>query len=213
MDTRPIIVAIEGPDGCGKTRHVGRAVEHLRAQGIEARAFHHAKPGEGNAVLDAIGYTEQRSALVDSLPRGDVVIADRWFWSTLAYRNGLLRDVNTPASAVMGTGQLRDIAEEEADAMGWGRVATRFDDVLPVVVVNYVAPHVAVRMALIVLDAPDTVLDARLSGRGEALLARRHGGRAVYRRATCVDTSGDTADALVPRLVRWAVDGLRMGAL
>lgn len=47
----------------------------------------------------------------------------------------------------------------------------------------------------------------------ELLRARRHGERAFYRRATCVDTSGETADLIVPRLVRWAVDGLRMGAL
>lgn len=55
------------------------------------------------------------------------------------------------------------------------------------------------RATAVFLDAPDDVLDARLAGRGEPLCPTRHGMRAFYRRATCIDTSTD--------------EGLRLGAL
>lgn len=214
-DTRPIIVAIEGADGSGKTRHVQAAVESLGRAGYKARAFHHAAPPESerNPLRAALWYAEKRREFVQTLCAGDVTIADRWFWSTLALRNGLIRDPSTPTGDMTGTRTMREIAEEEADALHWSRVATQFDDVLPAVRVNDAAPRATVRMALVVLDAPDAVLDARLAAREEPLPSRRHGERAFYRRATCVDTSGETADLIVPRLVRWAVDGLRMGAL
>lgn len=211
-NTRPVIVAIEGADAVGKSTHVRAAVEHLRVQGINARAFHHAKPDEGDPGLDAIAYMEQRMALVASLAPGDVVVADRWFWSTIAFCLGRARD---PACVRTrhGDSYTRTVAEGEARASGFDNVGTRFLDVMPLVVVNSPAPHVRARIAVVVLDAPDAVLDARLAGRGEQLLGRRYGERAFYRRATCIDTSTDEARTLVPRLLAWAVEGLRMGAL
>lgn len=213
MDTRPIIVAIEGADGSGKTRHVQAAVESLGRAGYKARAFHHPAPKDPHCLSGqelALWYAARRGDLIGSLSPGDVVVADRWFWSTLAVRAAMLSQMRRPCDDTM---EMRCTAEEEADTMGWLRPAVLLDDTLPIVVVNTPAPRAVVRMAAIFLDAPDGVLDDRIAARGEPLWPARHGERAFYRRATCVDTSQETADLVVPRLVRWAVDGLRMGAL
>lgn len=186
-DTRPIIIAIEGPDGVGKTTHVKNAVEHLRAYGIAARAFHHTRPHADCIVLAARGYAWQRSILLDGMRDSDVVIANRWYWSTYAASASVPDDQTEDA--------LIDIARAERDSQpGHCRIET------------------------IVLDAPSDVLDARLSARGEMLPDDREYIRRYYRDATIsrrmrVDTT--TPDALdrSARLIRWAVDGLRMGAL
>ena len=155
-------------------------------------------------------YAEQRRALLGALSPGDVVIADRWFWSTLALRAAIH---SGPRRDDVDTMDMRCSAEDEADMMGWLRHAVHLSDVLPSVIVNAPRSRAEARMAAVFLDAPDAVLDARLSGRGEPLCPTRYGMRKFYRRATCIDTSTDEARTLVPRLVAWAVEGLRMGAL
>ena len=70
-----------------------------------------------------------------------------------------------------------------------------------------------VRIAVVVLDAPDEVLDARLRARREELPASRVGTRKFYRGATCIDTSRDDAADTVARIATWAIDGIRVGAL
>ena len=121
---------IEGPDGSGKTTHVRAAVEHLRAVGIAARAFHHPAPPERGMPGERIAhwYAEQRRALLGALSPGDVVIADRWFWSTLALRAAIH---SGPRRDDVDTMDMRCSAEDEADMMGWLRHAVHLSDVLP----------------------------------------------------------------------------------
>lgn len=210
-DTRPIIVAIEGADGSGKTRHVRAAVEALwRAGHVRARAFHHPQPDnvDPSPTRTASWYATVRRRFLDGLSAGDIVIADRWFWSTLARREGIVR-----ASSAYNYPGMRDLVADEADAMLWGRDEAWLSSFCPKVIANRSAPTVPVRMAAIFLDSPDWTLDARLAARGEALPETRHGERAFYRRAQCIDTSEDGAGEAVSRLVVWAVDGIRMGAL
>lgn len=84
----PRIVAIEGTDGCGKTTHAGWLADALCAAGVRAIAWHHPPPSvrgvayEGGPYSLALHYALERARFVERLPDVDVVVADRWLWST-----------------------------------------------------------------------------------------------------------------------------------
>lgn len=189
-NNRPIVIAIEGPDGVGKTTHVRAAVEHLRAQGIEARAFHHTKPDTDDPVEAARIYAQQRCDLVDGLTPGDVVVADGWNISTWAHGLTMASDV----ARAMG-----DVADDE----GYGEDIPK--------------GHFDAYIGLVILDAPDEVLDARLASRGESLPDGRHRERGYYRLLSSYrnidsfDASPSDATARTARCVAWVIEGVRMG--
>lgn len=77
----PRILVLEGPDGCGKSTHADRLAAALRAEGVDAVAFHHTKPADADPVLAALDYAAQRRRLVLTPPAA-VIVADRWSQST-----------------------------------------------------------------------------------------------------------------------------------
>lgn len=95
------LIVIEGPDGSGHSTHADLLATALRAAGLDAESWHHTRPAKGDPYLDALSYAQQRADLVVSAPRA-IVVADRWYWSTLT--EGLAR----------GQGGLRDLATAEA---------------------------------------------------------------------------------------------------
>jgi dTMP kinase len=107
-----LFVALDGPDGCGKSTQARRLVEALRAQG--RTVLHLREPGSTPfgerlraALLDpavgelaplteALAFFAARRAMLDeevgpALARGDVVIAERSFLSTIVYQGSAFR--------------------------------------------------------------------------------------------------------------------------
>lgn len=203
-DQRPIVLVLEGASGAGKTHHTKGAVLHLTAWGIPAKPFLHTDvSGELSPSEAAAFYAARRNVLVKEVGTGSVTIADGWHWSTVALA-GVERDYNERA-LMMNT------AFVESVRWGWGRTPT-----LPMttgVVANDRASPV--RMALIVLDAPDSILDERQGAHGRALHASRCEVRRRYRESVhAFQTSdGALADRIVPALCRVAVEAIRAGEI
>lgn len=108
------ILVLEGPDGCGKSHHTDRLAAALRAEGIDAVAFHHAKPADADPVLAALDYAAQRRRLVLA-PPAEVIVADRWEVSTWALGRAMRE------TCIGHHGQaLIDLANAEG---GWAGVA------------------------------------------------------------------------------------------
>lgn len=146
-------IVIEGADGTGTTTHTDLLTLALRSCGVDAVAFHHARPSLGNAWLDALDYARQRALLVASKPTA-LVVADRWHWSTL-----------TEAAA---------LASSSLDALHraeWLR-----------------SP---IALATFILDAPDDVLDARITARGEEVTHRDRIRRLAYRELAALPNNRD----------------------
>ena len=102
-----ILIAFEGIDGCGKSTQAALLAERLRAEG---RAVVHVREPGATPVAEAIReillhghdmhvspeaemflYVAARADLysrtiLPALARGDTVISDRCFWSTIAYQ-------------------------------------------------------------------------------------------------------------------------------
>lgn len=91
------LIVIEGVDGAGTTTHTDLLAAALRAEGVDAVAWHHTRPGLGAPWLDALAYAQQRADLAASGPRAAVLVVDRWWHSTLfegrALRLGALRSL------------------------------------------------------------------------------------------------------------------------
>jgi len=77
-----LVVAIDAPDGAGKSSCVDRVAHMVRGQ-----AFHHDTPRGLDVFAAAIAYRTQRE--VFTTWRGRLVIADRWWLSTLALSHAI----------------------------------------------------------------------------------------------------------------------------
>jgi len=99
------LIVLEGIDGCGKSTQLERLVERLRAAGREPRVLR--EPGgtelgerirailldpatEACPIAELLGYQVARAQLVHqelkpALERGELVVLDRFWYSTIAY--------------------------------------------------------------------------------------------------------------------------------
>ncbi len=107
MSGRGLLITFEGSDGCGKSTHVARLAEHMRALGLEVLVLR--EPGStriGESIrrilldpensemspwCELLLYEASRAQLVEealspALERGEVVICDRFSDSTMAYQ-------------------------------------------------------------------------------------------------------------------------------
>lgn len=110
----PRILVLEGPDGCGKSTHADRLAAALRAESVDAVAFHHAKPADADPVLAALDYAAQRRRLVLAPPAA-VIVADRWTPSTWCLGYALSQmSGGTDAEALRVGRALRSIAKMES---------------------------------------------------------------------------------------------------
>ena len=179
----PRVLVLEGCDGCGKSSHADRLAAALRAEGHNARAFHHTKPADADPILAALDYAAQRRRLVLN-PPASVIVADRWAWSTWALGRALMMQ---SGSAIGAT--LTSLATAE----------------MPV---SYV-PH---GIAIAALEAPSEVLNARLAARRtpatemDELLREAYGLLGPGGRR--IDTSRP-ADVVAAELLAWARGVLR----
>lgn len=177
------ILVLEGPGGCGKSTHADRLAAALRAEGHDARAFHHAKPATADAVAAALDYARQRQEMVCNQP-GAVIVADRWTPSTWCTGSAMSAVLKLDHRNLFG---LTDLAHAEA------RWLPRCDGAL--------------------LWAPDPVLDARLKARGTPANEMDRKLREAYAwwAGTSVprfDTSRP-ADLVAAELLAWARGALR----
>lgn len=88
-----LVIALEGADGAGKSSCVDR-VAHM----VRGVAFHHDAIRGRDALDAARGYREQRRCVVGW--RGRVIVADRWWLSTLALSHIAQAGVDTLAASV-----------------------------------------------------------------------------------------------------------------
>jgi hypothetical protein len=177
------ILALEGPDGCGKSTHADRLAAALRAEGVDAVAFHHAKPVTDDVVAAALDYARQRHEMVRNTTAA-VIVADRWTPSTWCLGSAMAALLKLEHRNLFG---LTDLAHAEA------RWLPRCDGAL--------------------LWAPDPVLDARLKARGTPANEMHRKLREAYAwwAGTAVprfDTSRP-ADAVAAGLLAWARGVLR----
>lgn len=116
-----MLIVLEGIDGCGKTTQARRLAEHLRARGRVVSALR--EPGGtrlGEAVrallldpateacptAELFGYLTARAQLcaaviAPALARGETVVLDRFYHSTLAYQGyGLGLDLDLVRAAI-----------------------------------------------------------------------------------------------------------------
>jgi thymidylate kinase len=107
-----LVVAIEGPDGCSKSTTTDR-VAHM----TKASAFHHDTPRGLDVFAAAIAYRTQRE--VFTTWRGRLVIADRWWMSSLALSHAIQSTADAAQSdeehdrIVAHAQRLRSIALDE----------------------------------------------------------------------------------------------------
>ena len=81
------LIVIEGCDGTGTSTHTDALVYNLRESGYAAIGFHHPPPPKGCSPWTRVShYASERSKLVDQYGDQDVVVvADRWYHSTLVF--------------------------------------------------------------------------------------------------------------------------------
>lgn len=152
----PRVIVLEGPDGCGKTAHADLLADALRASGISARSFHHAKPPRGASAYEAaLHFAAERAGLLRRT-QCDVVVADRWHTSTSVLATAM-RHMGADASTVRAM-RLTSEAEDSGFTLAGAAITEVF------------------------LDAPDAVLDARLLARGTPATEMDRAIRAAYRR-------------------------------
>lgn len=104
---KPLFIAIDGPDGSGKTTLVKRLVQHFKDQGEPCETFiaigqgplgaicremtvHRQTNNEAFlALLPLVAHMEcYHNYVVKALAQGKHVIVDRWVYSYLAYQYG-----------------------------------------------------------------------------------------------------------------------------
>lgn len=186
MTTR--FLTIEGCHATGTSTHADALAAALRAQGIDAVAWHHPRHPDGAEGIARVVHYERSRRFVRHAkaapPRMDrpcrerVVVMDRGPWS------GLVHALALEAAGVRRLDSGHHVAAMEL-ALWW--------DGLPVAM----------------LDAADATLDARLLLRGEDPAAS-HGERAQWRRLAAAEgwpviaTDGDR-DGVTRALLTWAL--------
>lgn len=115
-------VTLEGPEGSGKTSHIPRLVESLRGLGLSVfptrepggtdigeqirEVIHSLKNVEMHPRTEALLYQAARAQIVEQqirprLEKGEIVISDRYFDSTIAYQGfGHMQDIDEIKSIV-----------------------------------------------------------------------------------------------------------------
>ncbi len=129
--TRGLLIALEGIDGAGKSTLKRRLVARLRADGLRVAGWHEpTDPGLGRKA-QALGPNDPwgaamcftldrllaRPQLERLLRTHDVVVADRSFYSTLAYQGSAL-----PAARARRLVQLETGASPGPDRVLWLRL-------------------------------------------------------------------------------------------
>ena len=144
--TRGSLLVLEGLDGSGKSTQLPRLARRLRARGhtvVETREPYDCAPGrkirelarrgEAIAAEDELElFMQQRrlhvhERIAPALARGELVLSDRYFLSTVAYQGARGLDPETLLAANEAEFPLPDLALllELAPAAGLARVASR----------------------------------------------------------------------------------------
>jgi dTMP kinase len=144
--TRGSLVVFEGLDGTGKSTQLPRLAARLRARGyevLETREPHDSAPGRRIRELarshaavapeaELALFMEQRrlhvrERIAPALARGEVVLSDRYFLSTVAYQGGRGLDPAALLAANEAEFPLPDLALllELPPAAGLARVVAR----------------------------------------------------------------------------------------
>ena len=96
-----LLVALEGLDAVGKTRHVDALAAALNAAELDAIEWKHPKPpyhdlAPGTPWVQACWYAYQRAIFAQGYPilgdAYDVLVIDRWLWSTHVAARAVARD-------------------------------------------------------------------------------------------------------------------------
>lgn len=183
----PRILVLEGADATGTTTHADRLAAALRAEGHNARAFHHAKPADADPILAALDYARQRRVLCLHAEPGEVIVADRWWHSSSVLGTALRYDRGERPLLF-----IRDLADDEAH---WG---PRVDAAL------LTAPADVLDARLAARGTPTTALDRALRWGYP-----RHVGRADRSGWDLTLDTSRPADDVAAALLAWARGVLR----
>ena len=178
------VLAIEGPDYVGKTTLARRLLILLNDRNIPTRVHSHAPPPAGAGPWrTALHFACERARIAEEIAADAVTqvhIIDRWFTSAGVRMNAMLEMRRRHGTAVPDESACEQLHGAEIDAL----------------------PHVE----MVILDAPDAVLDARAAMRGEVRTELERAEARIYRHVLRslpgrrIDASGtldDTAAAVL----------------
>lgn len=183
-------ISLVGPHCAGKSTLTDRVRDALCAEGVPVFAFHHVTPASADPVLGALEYAAQRRRLVtDPAPTVGIIVAPQTLGgrpAEVVICDRWCADTSALAWALHVHGPARD--GNALSALGNAELA-------------WLPPT-----DYILLDAPDSVLDARAKDRGVETTAIERSERseirrlALYKHWPTIDTSAPVEET-VTRLV------------
>lgn len=89
IERAPLLIAVEGPDGAGKTTLVKRLALDALHPHVNVTTFHHGRSTNSSPVAQALDYAMQRANIQPRIPRrrtehpaeakDEVMLFDRWW--------------------------------------------------------------------------------------------------------------------------------------
>lgn len=140
----PLILVLEGDHAAGTTTHADLLTAALQRDGVRAVVFHHTRPAHADPMSAALDYAIQRREFLLAC-KAEVIVADRWRSSTWAKAYQYIFLGDGYRDQMVGYA-MRGLFQAEGEY--------------------------AKENAIMLLDAEDTVLDARLTARGVKAITR-----------------------------------------
>lgn len=158
------IFTLEGPDGCGKTNHTNMLKDKFERDGISTLVFHHNKPTNPNTYLD---FLEQRKKIFTEFlsSNNKILIMDRNIYSSIVFSatfNSTLKDNELIFNSDSYT-RLNEV-KEEIQFINKMKEESREEIYLNTLVIN----------------CENSILDERMSKRGEQFTDRDYLVRSIY---------------------------------
>ncbi len=159
------IFTLEGPDGCGKTNHTNMLKDKFERDGISTLVFHHNKPTNPNAYLD---FFEQRKKIFTEFLNSNnkILIMDRNIYSSIVFSATFNSSINKNNEFAFNSDSYTRLNEvkEEIQFINKMKEESREE----------------IYFNTLVINCENSILDERMSKRGEQITDRDYLVRNIY---------------------------------